>query len=822
MNPVAKDRGPDTNLGAGMAGRSMNKQQLRAELDRLALRVAELESREKELVSERDKLQALVDGLARTGIGVDIVGTDFRIQYQNQPLRDGFGDLVGKLCHEEYRGRDAPCEDCPMMRAMESKAIEAVELTAANGRDYQILSAPFPNPDGTIDKAIEVVLDITERRQAEQALQEREKLFRLITRNVTDIIFTMNMDLKMTYISPSVERIRGYTPEEVLAMPLDQQLTPACMEDALNEFRRAVEQRQRDPQRPPISYTAELELTCKDGSTVWTECTATGLFDDDGEALGFIGVARDITEQRRASKALRESEELYRTLVETSPDAITMTDLEGNFLMANLSAAKSHGCETVEEFLDSAPRAFDLLAPEDQAHAATNTMKTLQTGHSGTLEYTLIRKDGSRHPVEMSASLISDTDGNPRAFIGITRDITARQRDERELAQRYNELVRANKELERLQRSRDEFIAMVSHELRTPLVTGLGYLELALDGQLGQVDDQASTGLKVSLKNLRRLAALIDDVLNYHGLIRRGHRRSPVLAPVGIARLFQEVVSEFQVRSGRHSDAVHMVVPEHCPRVLADEDMIHRALNNLLNNAARHAGPDARITIAAEIDGEERVRISVRDDGTGIPESLRDRVFEPFVKSDASRSGSGLGLAILRTIVEAHESQVELESVEGQGTSVTFPLRVAPAESEAAVAVTARSEARRHPDGARTTGRVLVVEDDEDTLTFLEQALSGSGFDVSTALSAETAEDSLHERPIDLVLVDLCLPGMDGDELCRKIKNDPTTAELPVYIITARAEQESRNRAESAGCDGYLVKPVNVDDLIREIEAGLE
>ncbi|TET79014.1 PAS domain-containing sensor histidine kinase, partial [candidate division TA06 bacterium] len=112
-----------------------------------------------------------MDGLARTEIGIDIVGIDYRVVFQNQTLKQRFGDLSGQLCYEKYMGLERPCDFCPMMKAIRRNRVESIELIAADGRNYELLSAPFPNPDGTVDKAIEVVLDITERKQAE----EREK-----------------------------------------------------------------------------------------------------------------------------------------------------------------------------------------------------------------------------------------------------------------------------------------------------------------------------------------------------------------------------------------------------------------------------------------------------------------------------------------------------------------------------------------------------------------------------------------------------------------------------------------------------------------------
>ena len=260
---------------------------------------------EEALRSERDKLQTLMGGLALTGIGIDVVSIDYRILSQNQTLIERFGDITGKLCYEKYMGLKKPCDFCPMTKAIRNKEVECVELTAIDGRSYELISAPLANPDGTVDKVIEVVKDITERKLAKEALQESELKFKTIFENAGGAIFIADRKTgEILECNSQAEQMLGRSRAEIIRMH-QSELHPKGEKEKYKEKFAAHVQKGH-----VVDFEGEVQH--RDGTKipVWiaAQCLKIG-----GKDV-IIGLFMDTTKRKKAEQKLIENRAKLKSL----------------------------------------------------------------------------------------------------------------------------------------------------------------------------------------------------------------------------------------------------------------------------------------------------------------------------------------------------------------------------------------------------------------------------------------------------------------------------------------------------------------------------
>jgi len=343
------------------------------------------------------------------------------------------GDFIGKSFHDlrleaanEYLERNRKILNTGVGQIFD----ELIKLPSGRERWFLSNAQPIRDAAGNIFATQIISQDITERRNAENALMESEERYRLLAENVSDVIWTIDMNMNLTYVSPSVNKMRGYTADEVITQKLDEILTPESVKVAKREYLRAIsgEETKEDLDK---SYFLEVEQKCKDGSTIWTELNVTFLRDSDGQPTGFIGVTRDISKRKKAEDALRESEKEYRNLFDSIPDPVAIVHENLNILF-NQTFTQIFGYDHHD--LEKGLTLIDMIPNDDDKEIARNRIEGRLLGKKIIPEFhnvNIINKQGGIIPCEVKGTLIQ-YNGRPADLV-ILRDITERKHVEETL-----------------------------------------------------------------------------------------------------------------------------------------------------------------------------------------------------------------------------------------------------------------------------------------------------------------------------------------------------------------------------------------------------
>ena len=359
---------------------------------------------------------------------------------------------------------------------------------------------------------------------------------------------------------------------------------------------------------------------------------------------------------------------------------------------------------------------------------------------------------------------------------------------------------------------RADFLGMVSHELRAPLTAVKGSAATALRRPRNFAPAEIEQFFRIIEEQADRMDSLIRDLLDA-GRIEAG-MLSVAPAPSKVTDLLDRARTTFLSGGSRHRVIIDL--PPDLPRVMADQERILQVLNNLFSNAARHSPESSTIRVKAAREGVH-LAIAVSDEGHGISPDELAKLFRKYVRDGEHGVGGGLGLAICKGLVEAHGGRIRAESDgPGQGARFTFTLPVADA-ADAVATDSARSRtAARHDGGERT--RILVVDDDPETLRFVRDALGEAGYAPLVLGDHEELDYVFEKEKPALVLLDLMLQGTDGIELMGRI---PGFAEVPVIFISGYGRDETVARALEAGAEDYIVKPFSATELVARVRAAL-
>jgi PAS domain S-box-containing protein len=481
------------------------------------------------------------------------------------------------------------------------------------------------------------LLDITERKQAEEKLVRAKTEWERTFDTVPDLISIIDKDHRILRVNEAMASRLGLKPDECIGLHCYEGVHGTCMPPEFCPHTRTISDGGQ--------HIQEVHEPRLGGDFI---VSTTPMLDEAGEFLGSVHVAHDITERKRAEEALRASEERYHSLFDNSNDAVFLISTEDRILDANTAASRMFGYGYVEMLrLDNAE-----IADKEDGRFLTLVSERTEKGYV-VGECRFLRKDGTFFEGEMSSMIFKDEKGDGKISV-IIRDITER------------------KELERQRR---DFIAMVTHDLKSPLTTILGYSELLLSKGVGLDEQEALDAIYNSGENL---SSLVEDFLTISKMGKEGLALD--LSLEDTVPLLRQVWKANRIAAAKKSLSFNLDITEDLPNVEFDSRLVQRALTNLLGNAINYTPAGGKVTLKADKQGDCIV-IAVSDTGQGIPQEEQGMVFDKYYRSSKTSGvkGTGLGLAIVKAVAESHGGRVELESEEGKGSTfrMFLPIRQA-------------------------------------------------------------------------------------------------------------------------------------------------
>ncbi len=636
-------------------------------------------------------------------------------------------------------------------------------------------------------------------RTSSRAVEKSERRFRALTDNSPDIVTLLRADGIITYKSESVRRELGFAPGDMVGHHIFDFIHPGDQDRVREAFAIVAA-------APGGNQTTELRFRHQDGSLRILEARSKNMVEEPAVA-GIVVNCRDITAYRQAEEARQTLQIRLEYLLSASPVVIFSCDpTQGNtptFMSENVEAIFGH---PAARFIGD-PDAWPALIHSEDRERFFHAGEALHTVGRCLQEYRVQHRDGSWAWVREEVKMIRHpTSGEPSELVGCRIDITERKWAE-------GEAQRAREEAERANHAKTDFLARTSHELRTPLNAILGFSQLL---ELSELAPREQESVEQILRAGRHLLELVDEVLDLSGI--ESGRLSFSLETVQLSSTVRQMLDLIRPLAVAHGVSLSCPAAEAWEGhyVFADAQRLKQVLLNLFSNAVKYNHRGGEVVITCEQDFAERIRLIVRDTGAGIPADRLDRLFIPFQRLGAERTaveGTGLGLALSRRLVESMGGSIGVETTPEVGS--TFWIKLPRAKPTAPVAPPDWVE---NPAAPVAPATVLYIEDNLSNLKLIESLFAQRpATKLIVAMQGRTGLDLARLHQPDLILLDLHLPDIMGDEVLTILQADAATRDLPVVMLSADATSGQGEKLRAAGARDYLTKPLEVRQFLHVI-----
>ena len=685
-------------------------------------------------------------------------------------------------------------------------------LIARDGSECAIADscAPIRHHGDKVVGAVMVFRDVSREYAAQKARAESSALIQMVLNTVADGIITLNAGGgTVETANPAAERMFGYPPGELPGMAFS--LLIPDLERA--PWSGSLEHYSASDERHAIGRRHEVVGRRKDASRFSLEMVVSEMWL--GSQRHFAGVFSDITVRKAVEDRLRWTEESFRLMVDSVVDyAIVMLDPAGRVVSWNAGAQRLKGYREEEIIGQHCSRFYS--AEDVEAGKPQQDLDAVTAKGRFEAEGWRARKNGSTFWANEVFTAIRDRDGNLRGFANLTQDLSERRKVEAELTNARTMAEKANL-------AKSHFLSSMSHELRSPLNGILGFAQL-MESEVPPPTGNQKESLAQILKAGWHLLTLINEILD---LAKVESGQVPMSRePVGVADILQECLGMVETQARQRGIILRCPDPDQRTFVLADRTRIKQVLLNLLSNAIKYNVDHGTVEVVCREADRGRVRISVRDTGQGLAPYQVEQLFQPFNRlgqEAGGEEGTGIGLVVAKRLVELMEGVIGVESIVGGGSLFWFDLPAVAAPDLALAADPAEDPAAAAgPRGIRVH-QVLYVEDNPANLKLVELIIARRpDIHLLTAVDGRSGIALARRARLDVILMDINLPGMNGFEVLKILRGIPALAPVPVIAISANAMPVDVANGLKAGFFRYLTKPIDVNEFMTVLELALE
>jgi len=594
--------------------------------------------------------------------GIIVFDEESKIEFANQMATEILGipkdQVLGKEFFSLIGKRDEEFLEEMVMRGegVGQKVCIEMPLQTLSGqiKETEVCVAPTRSEEGLI-KTYAYLRDITERKRFEKKLRESEEKYRNLFERVQHGLFISTKEGRFLDCNQGLVEMAGYDDkEEFLVMDITKDLY-ANKEDR-RKFQKLIETQ-------GFVKDLEVEFKKKNGEKITVLLTAHAKRNENGEVIGYEGLNIDISDRKRMERELREANEFFMNLIESSVDGIIAADMKGNIIIFNKGAEHLTGY-TAEEVIGKIH--ITQIYPEGIAKEIMTKLRSPEFGGIGKFSPTqlnVVNKKGEEIPIQLSAALIYDGTGKELASVGIFTDLRHQLEMEKEIQEIEQALIQSEKLA-----AMGRLTSQIAHELNNPIYGIMNTLDL-LKSEIPP-ESKRRRILELSLSETHRLAEMLRNMLSF------SKPEEEVRQPVNINELIEGILLIMDKQMQESTVKVKTYFDEKIPEVMASRNQLRQVMLNMFKNAKEAMPKGGTLTIGTRSE-KDKVLIHIRDTGVGIPEENRAKIFEAFFTTKQKVKGVGLGLSVCYGIIKSHGGEVKIDSEEGKGThfTISFPIQ---------------------------------------------------------------------------------------------------------------------------------------------------